>query len=333
MLLKDRIQVGHHILHNRMVKAPIFSNSCKNGHITQETEKHYADRTRGGRFGLVVVEHTYVRDDGMAAATQLSSSADSDIEGLKRLCDIIHGNGSKAILQINHAGCGAERAWTGQQPVSASDVSISCGLPGSAPNPEKPHPLTLNEIDALKECYVKAAVRAMKAGYDGINLHSAHGYFLNQFYSPIANKRTDAYNGYTLDGRIRLHLELIRMIREAIGDEALFALRLGACDYTTGGSTIDDAVRACQAFEAEGVDLIDISGGTCSFIRKGHPEPGYFGDVSVAVKKAVKIPVLLTGGVKSPADAETLLQEGKADLVGTGRAITKNPDWGMELAK
>ena len=333
MVLKEEIKVGSHILHNRMVKAPIFSNSCSKGHVTKETEQHYDERTRGGRFGLVVVEHTYVRKDGMAAPTQLSSSDDSDIEGLKRLCDIIHRNGSKAILQLNHAGCGAEREWTGVQPVSSSNVSISCGLPGSAPNPEAPHPLTINEIRDMENYYVRAAARAMKAGFDGINLHSAHGYFLNQFYSPIANKRTDCYNGYTLEGRIRIHLELIPMIRQVIGEKALFALRLGGCDYTAGGSTVEDAVAACKEFEKAGVDLLDISGGTCSFIRKGHPEPGYFGDVSRAVKEAVSIPVLLTGGVKKPADAEELLQKGMADLIGTGRAITADPSWGAELSR
>ena len=333
MMIKDSIQVGHFTLKNRLVKAPIHSETCSGGKISKETEKHYDERTRGGRFGLVVVEHCYVRNDGMASPTQMSASRDSDIEGLKRICDIIHANGSTAILQISHAGCGADRSFTGEEPVSASNVSVPCGWPNSKPNPELPRPLTVNEIKDLEGYYIRAAERAMKAGYDGINLHSAHAYMLDQFFSPITNKRTDAYNGYTIEGRTRIHMELIKGIREVIGEDSLFALRLGGCDYRPGGTTIADAVEACRRFEQAGVDLLDISGGTCCFIRQGHTYPGYFGDISEAVKKEVKIPVLLTGGVKTVDDAEKLLQEGKADMIGVGRAITAHADWGMELAQ
>ena len=332
MAVKDKIVVGHHTLHNRMVKAPIHSETCVDGKVTKETEAHYEERTKGGRFGLVVVEHCYVRNDGMASPTQMSASRDSDLDGLKRICDIIHKNGSKAILQISHAGCGASRSFTGEQPVSASNISVPCGWPNSKPNPELPKSLTINEIHDLEGYYFRAAERAVKAGYDGINLHSAHAYMLNQFFSPITNKRTDAYNGYTIEGRTRIHMELIQGIRDIIGEESLFALRLGGCDYTPGGTTISDAVEACKRFEKAGVDLLDISGGTCCFIRKDHTYPGYFGDISEAVKKEVQVPVLLTGGVKTVQDAEKLLEEGKADMIGVGRIITAKADWGMELA-
>lgn len=332
MMIKDSIKVGKYEVHNRMVKAPIWSDSCENGYITPKTINHYEERARGGRFGIFVVEHTYVRNDGIASPSQLSSSRDSDIEGLKKLADIIHDHGSLAILQLNHAGCGAFRSWTGEEAVSASNVSVSCGIPTSDPNPELPRPLTINEIKDLQSYYIKAAERAMAAGYDGINLHSAHSYLLNQFYSPVTNKRTDAYNGYTLDGRIRIHLELIKELRKVIGDK-IFMLRFGGCDYRNGGSTIDDAVEASKRFEQAGIDLIDISGGYTCFLRPGHTYPGYFGDTAEAVKKAVNIPVLLTGGVKTVEDAENLLQAGKADMIGVGRAITANANWGMELAR
>ena len=332
-MIKDSIKAGSFTLHNRMVKAPIHSETCVDGRITEETVRHYEERTKGGRFGLVVVEHSFVRKDGMASPTQLSSSRDSDIEGLKKICDIIHKNGSVAVLQISHAGCGAGRSFTGQEPVSASDISVPCGWPNSKPNPEKPRPLTVNEIHDLEGYYIRAAERAMKAGYDGINLHSAHAYMLDQFYSPITNKRTDAYNGYTIEGRTRIHMELIKGIREVIGTKALFMLRLGGCDYTQGGTTIADSVEACKRFEKAGVDLLDISGGTCCFTRKGHTYPGYFGDISEAVKKEVHVPVLLTGGVRTVDDAEKLLQEGKADMIGVGRIITAKPEWDMELAQ
>lgn len=330
-MIKDSIKIGNIELHNRMVKAPIYSNTCANGQITADTIKHYDDRTKGGRFGLVYVEHTYVRKDGIAGPAQLSAADDADLEGLKRLADLIHNNGSKALLQLNHAGCGALRKDTGMDAVSASDISVSCGLPGSDPNPEKPHALTMNEVQAMEEAYVIAAELAMKTGYDGVNIHSAHGYFLNQFYSPISNKRIDAYNGYTIEGRCKIHCEIINGVRQAIGNDKIISLRLGACDYMSGGSTIEDGVAAALLFEKAGIDLMDVSGGLCSFVRPGHKEAGYFGDAAEAIRKALQIPVLLTGGVKTVADAEMLLQQGKADLIGTGRAITADANWGQEL--
>ena len=168
MIVKLPVMAGHHLLKNRMVKAPIHSETCVGGKVTPETEKHYEDRTKGGRFGLVIVEHSYVRNDGMASPTQLSSSRDSDIDGLKRLAEIIHQNGSAAILQINHAGCGASRSFTGEATVSPSGVRVTCGWPTAAPQPDIPEVLTTDGILRLEEAYLHAAVRAMKAGFDGI---------------------------------------------------------------------------------------------------------------------------------------------------------------------
>lgn len=331
-MIRDKITVGHHTLKNRMVKAPIYTGSCTpDGKVTDKTLKHYEERTADGRFGLVIAEHSYVRQDGIAGPGQLSATCDSDIDGLARIAEIIHRNGSKAILQINHAGCDAKKELTGFDSVGASDFSVPCGLPGSKPNPVPPKPLTENEILALEDCYIRAAARGMKAGFDGIEIHSAHAYLLNQFYSPLANKRTDSYNGYTLSGRTKMHCEIIRGIRQTIGDTPLLALRLGGCDYLEGGTTIEDSVQASLLFEKLGIDLIDISGGLSSFTRAGHPEPGYFGEITEAIRKAVHIPVLLTGGVKKVSDAEGLLQEGKADLIGVGRAITADTAWGKEL--
>ena len=174
--------------------------------------------------------------------------------------------------------------------------------------------------------FAAAAVRAKAAGYDGVEIHSAHGYFLNQFYSPLTNHRTDTYGG-SPENRIRLHLEVIAAVRQAVGPDYPIALRLGGCDYMDGGSTVADAVAACKAFTEAGVDLLDLSGGMCSYTVPGRACPGWFRDQSEAVKAAVSVPVILTGGITPAQEAENLLREGAADLIGVGRAILRDHRW------
>ena len=143
--------------------------------------------------------------------------------------------------------------------------------------------------------FVSAALRAKTAGFDGVEIHSAHRYLLNQFYSPLTNKRTDEYSGNTLEGRLRLHLEIIQAIAEAVGKDYPLAIRLGACDYMDGGTTLEDSIRDAKYLEAAGIDLLDISGGLCGTARPGHPEPGYFSELSQGIKENVSIPVMVTG--------------------------------------
>ncbi len=171
--------------------------------------------------------------------------------------------------------------------------------------------------------------RAKKAGFDGIELHSAHGYLLNQFFSPLSNKRKDCYNGITIEGRIRLHLEIIASLRDALGSNYPLAIRLGACDYMEGGTLISDSVAAAIEFEKAGIDLLDISGGFCSYQNPDSQEPGYFSECSKAIKNAVSIPVMLTGGIKDIQSAEALLKQQKADMIGVGRPMLKDAQWAL----
>lgn len=252
----------------------------------------------------------------------MSMDAGCDIAGLKRLTDAIHRNGSKAICQLNHAGAATSSEITGHELLGAS----SACLPRAKDESKVVKEMSFADIHRVANDFASAALRAKAGGYDGIEIHSAHGYLLNQFYSPLSNKRTDEYGG-GVDGRIKIHLEIIHAIRKAVGSDYPIALRLGACDYMEGGSTIADAVYAAQKFEDAGIDLLDVSGGFCGYTRKDTTEPGWFGDASSAIKKEVRIPVILTGGVVAVDEAEKLLRDEKSDLIGVGRAILKDSLW------
>ena len=151
-------------------------------------------------------------------------------------------------------------------------------------------------------------------------------YLLNQFFSPLTNKRTDEYGG-DIERRIRLHLEVIEAVRAAVGQDFPVLLRLGASDYREGGTTIKDSLVAAQAFEKAGIDILDISGGFSGYQVPGLNDQGYFAPLTAAIKDAVALPVILTGGITEPMAAEQLLADGKADLIGVGRAILNDSKW------
>ena len=157
--------------------------------------------------------------------------------------------------------------------------------------------MSLTDIQKVVYDFTSAAIRAKQAGFDGVEIHSAHGYLLNQFYSPLTNKRTDEYNAQTLNGRLKLHKEIIKSVRNAVGDNYPIAIRLGACDYMDGGTTLQDSITAAKLLEQAGVDLLDISGGFCGYIKPNCKEQGYFREITQAIKAVVNIPVILTGGI------------------------------------
>ena len=325
-MLKDSLSIKNVLFRNRLVMPPMATaKASDNGDVTDALCEHYERRVAGGYIGAVITEHTYYCMQGKASAGQVSIESDDKIEGLKRLVDVIHSGGAKAIAQLNHAGSAGSSMVTGM-PVVAPSAVLNPGVkPGTTP--EMPAELSKKEISAIQDKFVEGAVRAKTAGYDGVEIHSAHGYLLNQFYSPLTNKRTDEYGPQSIENRIRFQVELYRKVRSALGEDYLIFIRFGGCDYMEGGSSIDDAVEACRIFEKEGIDVIDLSGGMCRYIRSGNTSPGFFSDMSKAVKGAVSVPVILTGGITSAEQAEALLEEGAADFIGVGRAIMKDPEW------
>ncbi len=302
------------------------AKASPDGSMTAALLAYYDEKSSGGAIGLVITEHCYVTRQGMNRVGQPSIADDGTLDGWREMTAVIHRNGSKAAMQINHSGGACSTATTGLEVVSASDIASPTG-PG-----EIPRPLTRDEIAAIVGQFAAAARRVKEAGFDGVEIHAAHGYLLNQFFSPLTNKRTDEYGGDVL-GRIRIHLEVIVAVRRAVGDDFPILLRLGARDYTDGGTRIEDSVVAASAFERAGVDILDITGGLTGYIRPGHDEPGYFAELTEAVKRVVSIPVMLTGGVTQAEQAEQLLVDGKADLIGVGRAILKDSGWAQRAIR
>lgn len=326
MLLKEKLIAKNIELKNRLVMPPMATaKSGANGEVTEALCEYYKSKTSGGYIGLVITEHAFYTQQGKAGSGQVSFASDDKIEGLKKLVEAIHEGGAKVAAQLNHAGSATNSGVTGMPVVSASAV-INPGMKAGVAA-EMPKELTIEEIHELQDKFAAAAVRAKEAGYDAVEIHSAHGYLLNQFFSPLTNKRTDEYGPQSIENRVRFQVETYRKTRQALGDDYPIFIRLGGCDYMEGGSTIEDAVEACKIFEKEGINLIDLTGGMCRYMRPDCSEPGYFSDMSAAVKKVVSVPVLVTGGITTAEQAEKLLEEGAADLIGVGRAIMKDSDW------
>ncbi|QGU94631.1 NADH:flavin oxidoreductase [Clostridium bovifaecis] len=325
-LLKP-LEIKSLTLKNRLVMPPMATAKSEvNGRISRNILDYYNEKSMGGYISLIIIEHSFINQQGKASDHQLSIADDSTIEGLKSLAELIHKNGSKAVMQINHAGSAASTKITGEVVVGPSAIE------NLRKNDTIPHELTKKEIEGIINDFKKAAYRVKEAGFDGVEIHSAHGYLLNQFFSPLSNKRTDEYGG-NVNNRIRIHLEVIKAVREVVGENFPVLLRLGASDYTEGGSTIEDSKIAAKEFEKAGVDILDISGGFCGYNVPGTSEQGYFSSLTEEIKKVVSMPVILTGGITEAKAAEKLLADGKADLIGVGRAIYKDSKWAERSIK
>lgn len=312
MYYNQEIKINHLVCQNRIVMPPMATTKTIDGYVTQDMIDYYDQRV--DKLGLVIVEHGYIRPDGISTHAMISYAEDDKIPGLKRLVDAIHSHNVPVVAQINHCGARA-----GIEPLKSSSDGMEKGKPFYA--------LSKSEILEIEDSFVQATLRAKEAGFDGVEIHSAHGYLLNQFYSPVYNKREDEYG----KNRILFHLETIQKIREAVGKDYPLLIRLGAKDYCEGGSTIEDAIQASIAFEKAGIDCIDITGGTTGFVNPADSNPGYFKEISIEVKKHVSVPVILTGGVHTVEQADELIESKCGDLIGVGREIYKNSNWSKSI--
>lgn len=312
---------------NRVIMPPMATAKAdENGHITDGILNYYEEKTENKLFSTVIIEHSFVDVLGKASKNQTSIAGDSTIDGMRKLANLVKSNDSNVLLQISHAGSSTSEEIIGQQPVAPSAIKNP-----SKSTAELPRELSLEEIENIIDKFVNAAVRSKEAGFDGVEIHSAHGYLLNQFLSPLTNKRTDVYGG-DIDGRIKIHLEIIRKIREKVGNEYPIFIRIGAGDYLDGGLSTQDSIHAAIEFVKAGVDVLDISGGMCMF-SIDNTKAGFFDFLSKPIFENVDVPVILTGGVKTGDDVEDILNRGVCDLVGVGRSVFKDSNWMNEKIK
>lgn len=316
--LLDPLEVKGLTLKNRIVMPPMHTGfATTKGAVTENLIKHYLQRSKD--LGLLIVEHSYVVIDGKLSEKQLGIYNDSLIPGLEKLVKNVHETGTPLVIQINHAGSRGDMGISGVQPV--------------APSPsENSRELQVEEIEALVDAFALAAERAMKAGFDGVEVHGSHGFLLNQFYSPLFNRRRDKYGG-SLENRMRFPLEVIEKVKKKVG-EGLLLYRLGSVDMDPKGIQIEDSKKFAMKLEEAGVDIIDVSGGLCgSRPAELQGRQGYFVPQAQQIKKVVNMPVIGVGGITEPEYADKLIQERKVDLVAVGRALLKDPDWAIKAIK
>jgi 2,4-dienoyl-CoA reductase-like NADH-dependent reductase (Old Yellow Enzyme family) len=323
--LFEESSINGMILRNRFVRAATWEGLATNdGEATPRLIAMMASLAHGG-VGLIISSHSYVSPEGQATPWQLGIYKDELISKLRDLTSAVHKNGGKMVMQLSHAGHFAENQLTGRPALAVSDFK---GL-GGGPRRE----ITPQDIQNLVFAYAQAAQRAQTAGFDGIEIHSAHGYLLSQFLSPTFNKRQDDYGG-PIENRTRIHLFIYQAIRKIVGKDYPLFIKMNGADFMENGVTLNDSLQAAKLFSQAGFDAIEVSGG---IIRTGQLSPSrqgihssdqeaYFKDQARKIKKEISPPLILVGGLRSFEVANRLIEEGFADYISMSRPFIREPD-------
>jgi NADPH2 dehydrogenase len=319
-------------INNRIVYPPIASEkySAQQEEFPQLFENY--QRLASSGVGTLIVEHSYINPTGKFSPKQISVASDDTIDFHRQLAKLIKDQGVFSALQINHAGA---HCLASVNPNPAKGPSAIRLNPGEV----KVEALSLKEIQQTIEDFAAAALRACKAGYDMVEIHSAHGFLISQFLSPLTNHRTDAYGG-DLKNRMRFLLEVVEAVKSALPSEIILAVRLGVSDHPPGLKlnestyTLTEGIQVAKALEENGIDLLDISGGMCGSRPAQVSDEAYFVPFAQAIKQqGISLPLVITGGVRSLKIAEAVIEQNDADFVGIGRALWENPEWLREEKK
>jgi len=318
-------------LKNRLISAPCERNYANiDGSVTQMYIDYLVERAKGG-IGLIIVESMYIDPVGRGHIRQLGIYDDKLIPGLKKMTDAVHKFGAKIASELMFAGRETSSYITGFQPVAPSVIPCKVLAGG-----ESPRELTKDEIKKLIDKFGEAARRSIQAGFDLIEIHGAHGYIINQFLSPYTNRRNDEYGG-SFENRMLFPLEVIKRVREVVGDSFPLAYRMSADEKIEGGLTIDDMIVFSKRLEKIGIDLIDVSAGiyeSVIWIAQPMAFPrGCLVNLGWAIKQEVNIPISIVGRINHPDLAEEILASKKADFIALGRALHADPYWPIKAQK
>jgi 2,4-dienoyl-CoA reductase-like NADH-dependent reductase (Old Yellow Enzyme family) len=312
-------------LSNRFVRSATWEGMAADDGAVSPHLIETMNALAGGGVGLIVSSHTYVRPDGQAGPWQLGVHRDELIPGLQEMAASVHDRGGKIVMQLAHAGHFAAEKLIGQPPLAVSDFE------GLAKSPRRE--ITARDIREVVSAYAEAAGRASTAGFDGVQIHSAHGYLLSQFLSPTFNKRPDEYGG-SISNRARIHLEIYRAIREVVGNDYPILIKINSRDFNETGLSLDDSVQAARLLADAGLDAIEVSGGLLTDGVRGPTRPridseekeAYFKEELRTFRKAVSIPLILVGGIRSFEVAERIVDDGMADYISMSRPFIREPD-------
>ena len=329
------LTIGNITLKNRIVTSPMCQYSATDGFANDWHLVHLGTRAVGG-VGLVIAEATAIAPEGRITPGDLGLWSDEHIDGLRRIAQFIHSQGAVAAIQIAHAGrkASCEVPWKGGRQLDEQNGGWQTVAPGILPflaGERTPEPLSREGIQKVITGFASAAGRALAAGFRAIEIHGAHGYLLHEFLSPLSNNRSDEYGG-SFENRIRLLTQVTEAVRKEWPAGNPLFVRISATDWSEGGWTLEESIKLAGILKDMGVDLIDCSSGGNIHDAKIPVAPGYQVPFSEAIRKTG----ILTGAVGfiSTADqAESILQEGKADLVLLARELLRNPYFALNAAR
>lgn len=315
----EPITINQLTLKNRfVVPAMVSKYTTKDGFATEQYIAYHEAKAKGG-WGLIIAEDYCINPHAGASAILPGLYTEDHIKSHAALTARVHAAGGKIFAQIYHAGFQANRALYGIQPVAVSGARSSYLK-------ELPHVLTTDEIKTIEKEFAVCAANAKKAGFDGVEIHGAHGYLINQFLSPATNKRSDEYGG-NLYNRCRMAIETVKAVRDAVGEDFPISFRLTTKEYFAHGLDLEETKVFAKLLEEAGIDMINCSQHGVPYIIPPSAVPQAFAVNNAAeIKKVVQIPVIGVGRINDPLLAEEAILSGKMDLVAMGRASLADPD-------
>ena len=325
-ILFESTTINNMTLQNRFVRSATFEGlAADDGSCTQRLIELTADLAKGG-VGLIISGHSYVSDDGKAGRWKIGIQSDDRLAGLRKMAQAVHRQKGKMVIQLAHAGCHSTVGSDGAAAMGPSALEIEPGHLCRA--------MTSEDIRRTIDAFGKAALRAQEAGFDGVQIHAAHGYLLSQFLSPFYNKREDEYGG-SIENRARIVLEVFERIRRSVGDHFPVMLKINADDFLEKGLNTAEMIQVCRILEEAVIDAIEISGGTQLAGKYFPARPGephsedtevYYREAARLYRKNIKTPLILVGGIRSYRIAEQIVADGLADYVALSRPFIREPD-------